>query len=113
MAEHQPEQEHMLVGREHAADRLMQGQKLRRGSPYLMGEEPPTPMQVSAVLHALADHTLIENMLHHARDLGEDRAHLGDSWALTSGVGRYLQRMGGWLERPLASPVEISPSDAP
>lgn len=88
----------MLVGKEHAADRLMKSQKLWRGSPYLRDSEPPSRQQVAAVLHALADHALIENMLHSAPELGADRAHLGEQWALTTGVGRYLQRMGDWCE---------------
>lgn len=93
---------HLLVGKQHAADRLMQSQKLHHGSPYLGGSEPPSRQQVAAVLHALADHTLIEYMLNGARIIGADRAHLGDEWALTTGVGRYLQRMGDWLEGEVA-----------
>lgn len=89
---------------EHAADRLMQSQKLWRGSPYLGDSEPPTRQQVAAVLHALADHTLIENMLVRAPELGVDRAHLGDMWATTTGLGRYFQRMGDWLEDVVVPP---------
>lgn len=103
----------MLVGKEHAADRLMQSQKLWRGGPYLGDEEPPSRRQVAAVLHALADHTLIENMLHRAPEFGAHRAHLGGSWATTSGLGRYFQNMGDWLEYgpaaiPAHSPVRES-----
>lgn len=94
----------MLVGAEHAADRLMRSQKLQLGSPYLEGDEPPSTRQVAAVLHALADHTLIESMLHAAPGLGAYCAHLGDSWATTSGVGRYLQNMGKWREAPRKLP---------
>lgn len=104
------EKDYMLVGKEHAADRLMQSQKLRCGSPYLMGAEPPSPAQVAAVLHALADHTLIENMLHSSPDLGADRAHLGEQWATTTGVGRYLQRMGDWCEGLALPPGQADPS---
>lgn len=92
----------MLVGNEHATDRLLHSQKLQPTSPYLHGEPPPTPTQISAVLHALADHTLIEAMLHAAPEIGRDRARLGGRWAETTGLGRYLQRMGDWIEAPKA-----------
>lgn len=87
----------LLVGKEHAADRLARSQKIHPGSVYLNGEPPPTPNQIGAVLHALADHTLIEAMLHAAAELGADRAHLGEQWATATGLGRYLQRMGDWI----------------
>jgi hypothetical protein len=88
----------MLVGREHAADRLARSQKIQPNSVYLHGEPAPTPTQIGAVLHALADHTLIEAMLHAAPELGSDQAHLGEQWATSTGIGRYLQRMGDWME---------------
>ncbi len=89
----------MLIGKEHAADRLLRSQKLNLGSPYLHGEEPPSPNQVSAVLHALADHTLNERMVGPlVEEMGQDRGHLGPYWAQTSGLGRFLQRMGDWIE---------------
>lgn len=90
----------MLVSNEHAADRLRASQKLQPTSPYLYGEPPPTPTQIGAVLHALADHTLIEAMLTAAPEIGDDRAHLGSRWAMTTGLGRYLQRMGDWITEP-------------
>ncbi|HEY6934292.1 MAG TPA: hypothetical protein VI452_12925 [Marmoricola sp.] len=88
----------MTVAGEHAADRLLRSQKLY-SEVYLHGEEPPTPQQVAAVLHALADHTLLAHLVGpDVAELGRDRAHLGDGWAQASGIGRFLQRMGDWLE---------------
>lgn len=94
----------LLIGTEHAADRLARSQKIQAGSVYLNGEQPPTPNQIGAVLHALADHTLIEGMLHAAVELGSDRAHLGEQWATATGLGRYLQRMGDWLATTTEEP---------
>ena len=89
----------MLIAGEHAADRLMRSQKIQPGSVYLHGEDPPTPTQVSAVLHALADHTLIAHM--HSEEvltLGDHRAHLGGTWRQDSATGRFFQRMGDRLD---------------
>lgn len=88
----------MMVAGEHAADRLLRSQKLEKGSPYLGDEEPPTPRQVGAVLHALADHTLLAHMNSEAvLVLGDDRVDLGGTWRQDIAHGRFFQRMGRWL----------------
>lgn len=79
------------------ADRVYRSQKL--GSDvYLHGDPQPTPNQVAAVMHALADHTLNTHMVVAAERLGEDRAHLGTEWVLATGLGRYFQGLGDALE---------------
>lgn len=94
------EQDPMMVAGEHAADRLLRAQKLEPGSPYLAGEEPPTPNQIAAVLHALADHTLLMHLVgDEVATLGEDRAHLGPGWQQATAIGRFLQNMGNRIER--------------
>lgn len=93
------------------ADRLVAGQKLRTGSPYLHGEEGPTRNQIAAVLHALADHTAIVHMLEVAPALGADREQLGEGWVLAMGVGRYLQALGNAVEQPDANDVEGDTGD--
>lgn len=89
----------MMIGDQHAADRLLASQKLQPGSPYLDGQAPPTPQQVSAVLHALADHSLQSHWnSEEVLALGDDRARLGGTWRVTTAHGRFLQKMGAWLE---------------
>ena len=93
------DQDPMIVAGEHAADRLLRAQKLEPGSPYLVGEEPPTPNQIGAVLHALADHTLLMHLVgDEVAALGEDRAHLGPGWQQATAIGRFLQKMGDRVE---------------
>ncbi len=91
------ERDRMIIGKEHAADRLMASQKLQATSPYLGGAKPPSRQQVSAVLHALADHTLMERLFIVAPDLAPDRANLGLSFQQASGMGRFFQAMGDWI----------------
>lgn len=79
------------------ADRLYDAQKL--GSDvYLHGDPKPTRNQVAAVLHAMADHTAIVNMIEEADELGADRRDLGPMWVEATGIGRYYQRLGDALE---------------
>lgn len=95
----------MYVGDTHAADRLLASQKLHAGSPYLAGQEPPSPQQISAVLHALADHSLQSHWNSETvLALGEDRAHLGGTWRAATAQGRFLQRMGDWLDHLASDP---------
>lgn len=87
------------AGGQHIADRLLSNQKLQEGSVYLRGEAAPTPQQVSAVLHALADHGLINKMLSDdVKHLGADRAHLGEGWEQSMGIGRWFQGIGDALD---------------
>lgn len=80
------------------ADRLLTNQKIEPGSPYLMGDAAPTPNQIAAVLHALADHTLNQSMYDAAPELGIDRDSLGERWQFVTGLGRYFQRLGDAIE---------------
>lgn len=86
---------------EHAADRLLRSQKLSPGSVYLHEEPPPSPQQISAVLHALADHSLLMRLLSDevTELLGQDYSHLGKNWKQAAAVGRFLQHMGDRLDR--------------
>jgi hypothetical protein len=85
----------MMIGDRTAGERLLASQKLEPGSPYLFGEEPPTPNQISAVLHALADHGLQSHMNSEVvLALGTDRAELGGTWKQDSAHGRFFQAMG-------------------
>lgn len=85
----------MMIGDQCAGDRLLASQKLSVGSPYLIGEEPPTPNQVSAVLHALADHGLQSHMNSETvLAIGDDRAPLGATWRQDTAHGRFFQAMG-------------------
>lgn len=88
----------MYVGDTHAADRLLASQKLNAGSPYLAGQEPPTPQQISAVLHALADHSLQSHWNSETVLTRRRRSHLGGTWRAATAQGRFLQRMGDWLD---------------
>ena len=86
-----------IAGR-HAADRLLASQALWPGILYLRGQQPPTAQQVSAVLRALADHTIQARwMTPEVRMLGRDTG-LGDEWRQASGISRYLRGMGDWLD---------------
>lgn len=79
------------------AERLYSAQKLH-SQVYLHGDRPPTRNQVAAVLHALADHTAIVNMIERADELGADRRDLGPMWVEATGIGRYYQQLGDALE---------------
>ena len=87
------------INGEHAADRLLGAQAISSDL-FLRGDPPPTPRQVSAVLHALADHTHNARMLGESvKELGRDRQELGDLWMRTTGLGRYFHGLGDWLDR--------------
>lgn len=96
-----PLQNHEAATRaaDEAVTRLLNNQKLEYGSPYLAAQPPPTRQQVSAVLHALADHSLL-TLLNSPQTLvlGQDRAHLGEYFARASAHGRFLQLMGDRVE---------------
>src|SRR4051812_13493228 len=79
------------------ADRLYDAQKPGIDV-YLHGDPKPTRNQVAAVLHALADHTLLEHAVGLAAYLGQDRADYGRTFSQATGLGRWLQSMGDALE---------------
>lgn len=87
--------EAFTLGDGHVAQRILGSQKLQQGSVYLDGDDAPTPNQVAAVLHALADHSLINLILSDTvKELGADRADMGEQWVQSTGVGRWLQKVG-------------------
>ena len=87
------------AGGQHIADRILGNQKIQEGSICLRGQAATTPQQVSAVLHALADHGLINKMLSDdVKHLGADHADLGEGWEQSTGVGRWLQGIGDALD---------------
>jgi hypothetical protein len=86
-----------LNGR-HPAIRLLMSQQIS-SDVYLQGEPPPTPRQIAAVLHALADHTHNRHMLSDAvASLGEERNPFGDKSAHITGLGRYFHGLGDYLD---------------
>lgn len=82
---------------EQYAQRLLSTQDVQRGS--LRGDGPPTPLQVAAVLHGMADHTAILHMLNVVAGQ-QAMARPGDDHepAATS-VGRYLHALGDSIEQ--------------
>lgn len=72
-----------LSAAERAADRLMRSLDYRLSPP---GTERLTPVQVAVVLHALADHTALEEARTYRRVDGEQ----GDYWPTSRAIGRWL-----------------------
>ena len=56
--------------------------------------DPPTRLQVAAVLHALADHTAILEMLKHRPDPRSP-------WPEATSIGRWFHDVGDELEYKL------------
>jgi hypothetical protein len=59
--------------------------------PMHKGEQTPTPIQVAIVLHALADHTAIMEMIKHRPDPTSP-------WPEATSVGRFFHDLGHELE---------------
>lgn len=76
------------VAGQNATDRLM-GQ-IHQENRRIDGE-PPTAMQVAMVLHALADHTAIMEMLKHRPDPTSP-------WPKATSVGRWFHDVGDAME---------------
>ncbi len=76
-----------MVAGEPAADRLMRSLDNRRFD----GEIKPSKEQVSMVLHALADHTAIMEMLKHRPDPTSP-------WQEATSVGRWFHDVADCLE---------------
>lgn len=83
------------VAGEYAGDRLMAA--VRREAQFYLnqpmhaGNAMPTPIQVAIVLHALADHTAIMEMLEHRPDPTSP-------WPHATSVGRWFHDVGHELE---------------
>ncbi|WIE81168.1 hypothetical protein [Curtobacterium sp. MCSS17_016] len=87
-------QETFHIAGEHAADRLMRQQALT-SQVYLGGDQPPTPRQVAAVLHALSDHTHLTHLL--SDDVAALAADRDGRSQQADGAGRYLQGIADHL----------------
>lgn len=74
------------VAGESASERIMRSLDNRR-----TGEPKPTKKQVAMVLHALADHTAIMEMLKHRPDETSP-------WKEATSVGRWFHDVGDELE---------------
>lgn len=72
-----------------AKDRLMDA-VVREHQFY--GGECPTPHQVAIVLHALADHTAIMQMIQHRPDPTSP-------WPEATSIGRYFHDLGHEMEQ--------------
>ena len=78
---------------EDAADRIMKALDNR-----MTGEPKPTRKQVGMVLHALADHTAIMEMVQFDRS---DKWHPGQEeklWPTETSIGRWFHRVADDLE---------------
>jgi hypothetical protein len=81
--------------KENAADRIMRSLDNR-----LMGEPKPSRKQVGMVLHALADHTAIMEMVqldrldHHGSNAGKETKY----WPTETSIGRWFHAVGDDLE---------------
>lgn len=82
---------------EHYAHRLLSTQDVQRGS--LRGDGPPTPLQVAAVLHGMADHTAIQHLLNVIANGHAMRRDTDDNlWPEATSVGRYFHALGDTIE---------------
>ena len=81
------------------AERLIRAEAL--ASSAHLGDDPaPTRNQVAAVLHALADHTLLMHLMSDdVADLDALDRDRGPQWHHASGAGRYLQGLADHLSR--------------
>lgn len=99
------------VAGEHPAQRLLRTQDVQRGS--LRGDGPPTPLQVAAVLHGLADHTHILHMLKVA-----DEGYLVNPaeelpWPGATSLGRYFHGLADYIEIGHEPALSHPPDDDP
>ena len=83
-----------IVAGEPAADRLMKALDNR-----ITGEPKPTRKQVAMVLHALADHTAIMQMVNYdMRDLYPNQDRKTEYWPTETSIGRWFHAVGSELE---------------
>lgn len=80
------------VANQDATTRLMN--QVRQQARRLDNQTPPTAYQVSMVLHALADHTAIMEMLKHRPDETSP-------WPEATSVGRWFHDVGDEMEEVL------------
>lgn len=78
---------------ENAADRIMKQLDNR-----LTGEPKPTRKQVGMVLHALADHTAIVEMVQFDRRSRHHPEREEEYWPTETSVGRWFYGVGDDLE---------------
>lgn len=87
----------ITVAGEPADERIMRSLDNR-----LTGEPKPTRKQVAMVLHALADHTAIMEMVQHDRmgkaPQGEDPTKETKYWPTETSIARWFHAVGYQLE---------------
>lgn len=86
--------EHKVAGQpaeERLMDAVAREAKFYLNQPMHKGEIAPSPIQVAIVLHALADHTAIMDMLEHRPDPTSP-------WPHATSVGRWFHDVGHVLE---------------
>lgn len=83
-----------MVSGKPAAERLMKALDNR-----LTGEPKPNKNQVAMVLHALADHTAIMQMVNYdMRDTYPNRDQKTKYWPTETSIGRWFHAVGSELE---------------
>jgi hypothetical protein len=80
-----------IVAGEPAAERLTKYIAIQKGYNRVEGVDLPTDNQVALVLHALADHTAIMEMLKHRPDPSSP-------WQEATSVGRWFHDVADELE---------------
>lgn len=86
------------TGKENASARIMRSLDNR-----LHDEPKPTPAQVAMVLHALADHTAIMDMVKFDRleHNGENKGKESKYWPTEISIGRWFHAVANDLEDTL------------
>lgn len=106
-----PTEEVFTVAGEHPADRLLHTQGVRQGS--LRGDAPPTPLQVAAVMHGLADHTHLAHIVNKV----VTRAGLADTDDTfnppATSLGRYFHALGDKIELDHAAQAGVEETGWP
>lgn len=96
------------------ADRILTSQDVRQGPLRRRPGRPVDPLDVTAVLHGMSDHTLIVRLLDQVVDgmalcpPGDPREPAGDR-ALS--LGRWLHRVADEIERTMQEGVSHEGSD--
>jgi hypothetical protein len=90
-----------MVAGQPATDRIMSALDNR-----ITGEPKPTRKQVAMVLHAMADHTAIMQMVNYdMRDLHPNRDKKTEYWPVETSIGRWFHVVAGELEDAQPTPA--------
>lgn len=84
------------IGRQHAAERVLQQVRWSSGRASLGDEDFPTTRQIACVMHALADLTHQEHMLSTA--VADLYANGADRHSQAHGLGRYFHGLGNYMD---------------